>query len=47
LVYHANYYVSAVLKVLQGGPPDASDKFSFTHPPIACKEDWEQLPDQV
>jgi hypothetical protein len=47
LVYHANYYVSAVLKVLQGGPLDASDKFSFTHPPIACNEDWKQLPDQL
>ncbi len=25
LVYHMNYYVSAVLKVLQGNPLDASD----------------------
>jgi hypothetical protein len=43
LVYHMNYYVSAVLKVLQGGLLDASDKYSFDHPPILSKEDWEKL----
>jgi hypothetical protein len=43
LVYHMNYYVSAVLKVLQGEPLDASDKFSFDHPPILTREDWEKL----
>ncbi len=43
LVYHINYYVSAVLKVLQGGPLDALDKHSFNHPPILSKEDWEKL----
>lgn len=43
LVYHINYYVSAVLKVLDGGPLDASDKYSFDHPPLNSKEDWEQL----
>jgi len=34
LVFHMNYYVSAVLKVLQGGPLDASDKYSFDLSPI-------------
>lgn len=43
LVFHINYYVSAVLKVLQGGPLDAHDKFSFNLPPIQSMEDWEQL----
>lgn len=43
LVYHTNYYVSAVLKVLQGEPLNASDKYSFDHPPIQSKEDWERL----
>ncbi len=43
LVYHINYYVSVVLKVLQGGPLDAHDKFSFDVPPIDKQEDWEQL----
>jgi len=47
LVYHMNYYVSAVLKVLQGEPLDASDKFSFDHPPILSREDWEKLLNKI
>jgi uncharacterized damage-inducible protein DinB len=43
LVFHINYYVSAVLKVLQGGPLDAHDKFSFDLPPFRAKEDWDTL----
>nr|WP_295870485.1 DinB family protein [uncultured Chitinophaga sp.] len=43
LVFHINYYVSAVLKVLQGGPLQASDKFSFDLPPITSEEEWQQL----
>ena len=43
LVYHINYFVSAVLKVLQGEPLNANDKYSFDHPPIQCQEDWEKL----
>src|SRR5688572_2344516 len=43
LVYHANYYVSAITRVLKEQPIDASDKFSFDHPPIQTKENWESL----
>ena len=43
LVYHTNYYVSAVLKVFQGEPLNAKDKYSFDHPPIQSREDWESL----
>ena len=43
LVFHINYYVSAVLKVLEGNPLDASDKYSFTHAPILSQQDWENL----
>ena len=43
LVYHMNYYVSAVLKVLQGEPLDARDKYSFDLPQILSQEDWENL----
>jgi hypothetical protein len=43
LTYHINYYVSAVLKVLQGEALNASDKFSFGHPPILSAEDWQGL----
>ncbi|MEO8912522.1 MAG: DUF1572 domain-containing protein [Puia sp.] len=47
LVYHMNYYVSAVLKVLRGEPLDASDKYSFGHPQILSREDWEKLLDKT
>ena len=43
LVYHVNYYVSTVLKVLQQEPVDAHDKYSFDLPPIQSREDWEKL----
>lgn len=43
LVFHTNYYVAAVLKVLQGEPLNAKDAYSFELPPINSPEDWEQL----
>lgn len=43
LVFHINYYTGLILKVLQGGPLDGHDKFSFDVPPIASQEDWEKL----
>jgi len=45
LVYHINYYIRAVLKVLAGGPLDASDRFSFDLPPIRSEADWKKLLD--
>lgn len=47
LVFHMNYYVGAVLKVLHGGPLDAKDKYSFDHSPILSLEDWEKLLDKT
>lgn len=47
LVYHINYFVSAVLKVLRGGELDAHDKYSFDHPPINSQEDWAKLLERV
>jgi hypothetical protein len=47
LVYHVNYYISAVLKVLQGGPLEASDKYSFDLPPIESQRDWDNLLDKT
>ncbi len=43
LVFHINYYISAVLKVLEGEPLEAHDKFSFDAPEIRSEEDWQQL----
>jgi uncharacterized damage-inducible protein DinB len=43
LVFHMNYYVEAILKVLQGGPLDAHDRYSFDHAPVLSDKDWEKL----
>lgn len=43
LVFHINYYVSAVLQVLRGAPLNASDKLSFDHPPLGTSAEWQQL----
>lgn len=43
LVFHMNYYVEAVLNVLQGAPLTAKDKYSFDLPPIRSQADWEKL----
>ena len=47
LVFHSNYYVRAILQVLEGKPLTAKDKFSFDLPPITSGEDWEALLNQV
>lgn len=43
LVYHINYYLDAAVKVLDGGPLDSKDEYSFSHPPIESEEDWQNL----
>lgn len=43
LVYHINYYVSAVKKVLEGETLNAKDELSFNHPPIHSEEDWNKI----
>ena len=43
LSFHINYYVVAVTQVLEGGPLDAHDRFSYDLPPITNEEDWQQL----
>ncbi|MGE7775872.1 DinB family protein [Chitinophaga sp. NPDC101104] len=47
LVYHMNYYVSEVLKVLRGAPLQASDKFAFDLPPLRSEAEWRQLADKA
>jgi hypothetical protein len=47
LVYHVHYYISAVTKVLEGGPLEAKDIYSFGHPPIQSQEDWQALLDKT
>jgi hypothetical protein len=43
LVFHINYYVDAVLGVLQGQPLKASDKYSFDLKPVTSDEEWQKL----
>jgi hypothetical protein len=47
LVYHTNYFVSAIIPVLQGGQLNAHDKYSFNHLPIRSEQDWEQMLNKV
>ena len=46
LVYHMNYYVNAAMKVLQTGPLEGHDKYSFDLPPILSEEDWKKQLDK-
>jgi hypothetical protein len=46
LVFHTNYYIDVVIKVLQGAPLSGNDKHSFDHPPIHTQEDWEKMLDK-
>ena len=43
LVFHMNYYVDVIIKVLQGQSVKAHDKFSFELPPIRSEEEWQSL----
>lgn len=43
LVFHINYYINAVLKVLEHQPLKAKDKYSFDLPPIRSQKDWDHL----
>ncbi|GAB3012821.1 hypothetical protein GCM10027051_14950 [Niabella terrae] len=43
LVFHINYYVENVLKVLRGGPLEGADKYSFEVPPLDSEAAWQSL----
>lgn len=43
LVYHMNYYITALIRVIEGNPINASDKYSFDLPPIQSQQDWEKI----
>ena len=43
LVYHINYYIDGVTRVLEGQPLTISDKYSYACPPINSEEDWSRL----
>lgn len=43
LVYHMNYYLTAVADRLRGNLLSAKHELSFAHAPIASQQDWESL----
>jgi hypothetical protein len=47
LTFHVHYFVAAALKVMQGGPLDANDKYSFDHPLISSQEDWQKMQGKI
>jgi uncharacterized damage-inducible protein DinB len=47
LVFHMNYFVAVILKVLHGGQLEGNDAVSFDCPPINSQADWEALQKRV
>lgn len=47
LVYHMNYFVNVVLRVLQGMPLEGNDAVSFDCPPVTSQQDWEAFQKKV
>jgi uncharacterized damage-inducible protein DinB len=43
LSQHIHYYISGILKVLNGGTLDIKDQFSFDFPAIESQQDWENF----
>lgn len=43
LLFHICYYLKGIQQVLDGGPLEIKDKYSFTMPEIKSSEDWEKL----
>ncbi|MEL6972807.1 MAG: DUF1572 domain-containing protein [Bacteroidota bacterium] len=40
LTFHLNYYAAGLIQVLEGGPLEMRDKYSYDMPPITSEEDW-------
>jgi uncharacterized damage-inducible protein DinB len=47
LTFHIHYYISGVLKVLEGGSLDINDKYSFDLKSITSQKEWETLLTQM
>lgn len=40
LTYHINYYLEGLIKVLEGGPLNISDQYSYDVPELYEEKDW-------
>lgn len=47
LVFHIDYYVSELVKVIDGAPLEAKDKLSLEMPVIDSETAWQQLLDKT
>ncbi len=47
LTFHLNYYLAGLLRVLNGGPLDIHDKYSFQIEGIHTYEDWLNLRNEL
>ncbi|HLP12683.1 MAG TPA: DinB family protein [Flavobacteriales bacterium] len=43
LTFHMNYFVEAIINVLEGNALDSKDELSFAHPPITSQQDWDAM----
>lgn len=43
LTFHIDYYIAGIINVLEGGPLEIRDQFSFDLPPVTSHEQWETL----
>ncbi len=43
LTFHINYYVIAIINVLEGSEINAHDKFSYDHPNFETEEEWKNF----
>ena len=47
LTFHINYYIEGVTKVLEGGPLEIKDQYSFDAPVRSSQRDWEILVERL
>jgi len=47
LAFHINYYVAGQIQVLEGGPLEIRDKYSFDMPPVNSPHDWDRLREKI
>lgn len=47
LTYHMAYYVDVMQEVFKGNPLNAKDIWSFEHPKVEGKDDWEKVKEKV
>ena len=47
LAFHIHYYVKGVMKVLQGGPLDIKDQYSFDMPELNSEAQWRKMVEDI